>query len=37
MYRNPWLTLILGLMVGLVIGYVLAEQQPVPPGNLAPR
>jgi tetratricopeptide (TPR) repeat protein len=33
MYRNPWMTLILGLMVGLVIGYVLAEQQPVPPGK----
>ena len=33
MYRNPWITLILGLLVGLVIGYVLAEQQPVPPGK----
>jgi tetratricopeptide (TPR) repeat protein len=33
MHRNPWLTMILGLMVGLVIGYVLAEQQPVPPGR----
>jgi len=33
MYRNPWFTLILGLMVGLVIGYVIAEQQPVPPGK----
>ncbi len=33
MYRNPWFTLILGLMAGLVIGYVLAEQQPVPPGK----
>jgi len=33
MYRNPWFTLILGLMVGLVIGYVLAERQPVPPGK----
>ena len=33
MYRSPWFTLILGLMAGLVIGYVLAEQQPVPPGK----
>jgi tetratricopeptide (TPR) repeat protein len=33
MYRNPWFTLILGLMAGLVIGYVLAERQPVPPGR----
>jgi len=33
MYRNPWFTLILGLMVGLVIGYVIAEGQPVPPGK----
>ena len=33
MYRNPWFTLILGLMAGLVIGYVLAERQPVPPGK----
>ncbi len=33
MFRNHWFTLILGLMVGLVIGYVLAEQQAVPPGK----
>jgi len=33
MYRNPWFTLILGLMVGLVLGYVIAERQPVPPGK----
>jgi len=33
MHRNPWFTLILGLMAGLVIGYVLAERQPVPPGK----
>jgi len=33
MYRSPWFTLVIGLMVGLVIGYVLAEQQPVPPGK----
>jgi tetratricopeptide (TPR) repeat protein len=33
MYRNPWLTLVLGLMAGLVIGYVLAERQPIPPAK----
>jgi tetratricopeptide (TPR) repeat protein len=33
MYRNPWFTAILGLIVGLVLGYVLAERQPVPPGR----
>ncbi len=33
MYRNPWLTLILGLMIGLIIGYVLAERQPIPPAK----
>lgn len=33
MHRNPWLTLILGLMAGLIIGYVLAERQPVPPAR----
>jgi tetratricopeptide (TPR) repeat protein len=33
MHRNPWFTLILGLMMGLIIGYVLAERQPVPPAK----
>jgi tetratricopeptide (TPR) repeat protein len=33
MHRNPWFTLILGLMAGLVIGYVLAERQPIPPAK----
>lgn len=33
MFRNPWLTLVLGLMVGLILGYVFAEQQPVPPAK----
>ena len=33
MHRNPWFTLVLGLMVGLVLGYVFAERQPVPPGR----
>jgi tetratricopeptide (TPR) repeat protein len=33
MQRNPWLTMALGLLVGLVLGYVLAERQAVPPGK----
>ena len=33
MYRNPWFTLIVGLLTGLVIGYVLAERQPIPPAK----
>jgi tetratricopeptide (TPR) repeat protein len=33
MHRNPWFTLVLGLMAGLVIGYVVAERQPVPPAK----
>ena len=33
MHRNPWFTLVIGLMVGLVLGYVMAERQPVPPGK----
>ena len=33
MYRNPWFTAVLGLIVGLVLGYVFAERQPVPPGR----
>ena len=33
MHRNPWFTLILGLMAGLIIGYVLAERQSVPPAK----
>jgi tetratricopeptide (TPR) repeat protein len=33
MFRNPWFTLVLGLMVGLVLGYVFAEQQPIPPAK----
>jgi tetratricopeptide (TPR) repeat protein len=37
MHRNPWFTLILGLMVGLVLGYVLAERQPVPPAKAMAR
>ncbi|MGD9254037.1 MAG: tetratricopeptide repeat protein [Holophagae bacterium] len=33
MHRNPWFTLVIGLLVGLVIGYVLAERQPIPPAK----
>lgn len=33
MLRNPWFTLALGAMVGLAVGYVLAERQPVPPAR----
>jgi tetratricopeptide (TPR) repeat protein len=37
MHRNPWFTLILGLMVGLVLGYVFAERQAVPSATTAAR
>jgi len=33
MFKNPWFTLVIGLMVGLAVGYVVAERQPVPPGK----
>lgn len=33
MIKNPWLTLMIGLMVGLALGYVFAERQPIPPGK----
>lgn len=33
MFRNPWFTSVLGLMIGLILGYVFAEQQPVPPAK----
>lgn len=35
MFKNPWITLVIGLMVGLALGYVLAERQPIPPGRVA--
>ena len=35
MLKNPWFTLLLGLMAGLVFGYVLAERQTVPPARPA--
>jgi hypothetical protein len=36
-HKNPWFTLVLGAMVGLVLGYVLAERQQVPPAKAAVR
>ena len=33
MFRNPWFTLVIGVMLGLVFGYVFAERQPVPPNK----
>lgn len=33
MFKNPWFTLVIGLMVGLAMGYIFAEQQPIPPGK----
>jgi cytochrome c-type biogenesis protein CcmH/NrfG len=33
MFFNKWVTLVLGLMIGLVVGYALAELQPVPPAR----
>ena len=33
MYKNPWFTLVIGLMTGLVLGYVFAERQPIPPAK----
>jgi tetratricopeptide (TPR) repeat protein len=36
MHRNPWFTLVIGLMVGLVLGYIFAERQSIPPAQSAP-
>jgi tetratricopeptide (TPR) repeat protein len=33
MFRNPWFTLVFGLMAGLVLGYMFAERQSVPPAK----
>jgi len=33
MYKSWWFNLILGAMVGLAVGYALAERQPVPPAR----
>ncbi len=32
-YKNPWFALVIGSMVGLVLGYILAERQPIPPAK----
>jgi tetratricopeptide (TPR) repeat protein len=32
-HKNPWFTLIAGMMVGLVLGYVFAERQQIPPAR----
>ncbi len=37
MHKNPWFMLIIGLMVGVVMGYVFAERQAVPPATVAAR
>jgi len=33
MIKNSWFTLVIGLVVGLTLGYMFAEQQPIPPGK----
>jgi tetratricopeptide (TPR) repeat protein len=33
MFKSWWFNLMLGLMIGLAVGYVLAEMQPVPPAK----
>jgi tetratricopeptide (TPR) repeat protein len=33
MFKNPWFMLVIGVIVGLVAGYVLAEMQTVPPAR----
>ena len=33
MFRTWWFNLVAGLMIGLAVGYVLAERQPVPPAR----
>jgi tetratricopeptide (TPR) repeat protein len=37
MVKNPWFTLVIGLMAGLALGYVLAERQSIPPGKALRR
>ena len=36
-HKNPWFTLLVGAMVGLVLGYLFAERQAVPPARAAAR
>ena len=33
MFKNPWFMLVIGVIVGLVVGYSLAEMQSVPPAR----
>ena len=35
MFKNPWFTLVIGLMVGLTLGYIFAERQSIPSGKVA--
>ena len=37
MHKNPWFMLVVGLMIGLVLGYVFAERQSVPPAKSVER
>jgi tetratricopeptide (TPR) repeat protein len=37
MHRNPWFTLVLGVMIGLVLGYLFAERQAIPPASSQAR
>jgi tetratricopeptide (TPR) repeat protein len=37
MHRNPWFTLVLGVMIGLVLGYLFAERQTIPPASSQSR
>jgi tetratricopeptide (TPR) repeat protein len=34
-HKNPWFMLVIGAMVGLVLGYVFAERQTIPPARAA--
>jgi len=36
-FKNPWFMLVIGLMIGLVLGYVFAERQSVPPAKSVAR
>ena len=33
MFKNPWFMLVIGIIVGLVMGYAVAEMQSVPPAR----
>lgn len=37
MHKNPWFMLVIGLMVGVVMGYVFAERQAIPPASAVVR